>query len=179
MELSTSVQYIKGVGPQLAKVLERKGIKTIEDLLQTYPRSYRDYRAYQSIKDLKEGEDVSLVAYVVSVSFYRRVRIWDVILRDDFGYISCKYFKQPYKGYFDRFKPDMKVRVEGRVSLYQGKKEFRHPDILDYVEEEPLDQVVPLYPDIDPISHKKLLRIIGTALQATQGKIQDLASQNG
>ena len=62
MELSTSVQYLKGVGPQLAKVLERKGIKTVDDLLQTYPRGYRDYRAYQSIKDLKEGEDVSLVA---------------------------------------------------------------------------------------------------------------------
>ena len=174
MELSTSVQYLKGVGPQLAKILGRKGIKTVEDLLETYPRSYRDYRASQSIGDLKEGEDVSLIAYIVSVNFYRRVRIWDVIVRDDFGYISCKYFKQPYRGYFDRFTPDMKVRVEGRVSLYQGKKEFRHPDILDYVEEENLDQIVPLYPDMDPISHKKLLRIIETALKATQGKIQDL-----
>ena len=174
MELSTSVQYLKGVGPQLAKILGRKGIKTVEDILETYPRSYRDYRAYQSIEDLKEGEDVSLAAYVVSVNFYRRTRIWDVILRDDFGYISCKYFKQPYRGYFDRFKPDMKVRVEGRVSLYQGKKEFRHPDILDYVEEENLNQIVPLYPDMDPISHKKLLRIIEVALKATQGKIPDL-----
>ncbi len=173
MELSTSVQYLKGVGPQLAKVLERKGIKTVEDLLQTYPRGYRDYRAYQSIRDVREGEDVSLVAYVVSVNFYRRSRIWDVILRDDFGYISCKYFKQPYRGYFDRFKPDMKVRVEGRVSLYQDKKEFRHPDILDYTEEENFDQIVPLYPDMDPISHKKLLRIIKTALKAIQGKVQD------
>ena len=111
---------------------------------------------------------------MVSVNFYKRARIWDVILRDDFGYISCKYFKQPYRGYFDRFKPDMKVRVEGRVSLYQGKKEFRHPDILDYVEEENLDQIVPLYSDMDPISHKKLLRIIQTALNTTQGKIQDI-----
>ena len=173
MELSTSVQYLKGVGPQLAKILERKGIKTIEDLLQTYPRGYRDYRASQSIGDLKEGEDVSLVAYIVSVNFYRRARIWDVILRDNLGHISCKYFKQPYRGYFDRFKPDMKVRVEGRVSLYQGKKEFRHPDILDYVEKENFDQIVPLYPDMDPVSHKKFLRIIETALKAMQGKIQD------
>lgn len=174
MELSTSVQYLKGVGPHLAKILEKKGITTLEDLLQTYPRSYRDYRACQSIRDLKEGEDVSLAAYVTSVNFYRSQRIWDIILRDHSGHISCKYFKQPYRGYFERFYPDMKVRVEGRVSAYKWRKEFHHPDILDYAEKENLNQIVPLYPDMDPINQKKMLKMIETALQALQGKIPDI-----
>jgi len=31
--LSTPIQYVKGVGPKLSEVLERKGIQTVEDLL--------------------------------------------------------------------------------------------------------------------------------------------------
>ena len=174
MELSTSVQYLKGVGPWLAKVLEKKGVATLEDLLQIYPRSYRDYRVCQSIRELKEGEDVSLIGYIASVNFYRSQRIWDIVLKDHSGYISCKYFKQPYRGYFDRFYPDMKVRVEGRVSVYKWRKEFHHPDILDYVEKENLNQIVPIYPDMDPINQKKMLKMVETALNALQGKIPDI-----
>ncbi len=173
MEPSTSIQYLKGVGPRLAKVLERRDINTLEDLLHTYPRSYRDYRACQSIQQLQPGENVSLVATVVSVRFSHHIRIWEVVLKDHSGYIHCKYFKQPYKGYFDRFQADMKVRVEGKVSFYRGQKEFHHPDILDYTEQENPHQIIPLYTDMDPISHKKLLRMIETSLEILKGKIQD------
>ncbi len=35
--LQTPVQYVKGVGPKLSKVLERKGIRTVEDALYFLP----------------------------------------------------------------------------------------------------------------------------------------------
>ena len=173
MELSTSIQYLKGVGPKLAKVLNKRGITTINDLLQVYPRAYRDYRACQSIRELRENEDVSLVAQIVSVYFHQRMRVWNVTVSDGTGVISCKYFKQPYRGYFDRFEPGMKVRVEGRVSFYRGQKEFHHPDIVDYVEAEKINKLIPLYTDMDPISHKKLLKMIDTALINLKGKIPE------
>ena len=173
MELSTPIQYLKGVGPKLAKVFNKKGICTVEDLLQLYPRGYRDYRVCQSIRDLRENEDVSLVAQLIAVCFHQRLRMWTVTLTDGTGTINCKYFKQPYQGYFDRFEPGMKVRIEGRVSLYKGFKEFHHPDIRDYVEREDVNRLIPLYTEIDPISHKKLLKMIETALKNLQGKIPE------
>lgn len=173
MELSTPIQYLKGVGPKLAKLLEKRDIATVNDLLQTYPRGYRDYRACQSIQQLTENEDVSLVAQVLNVQFQPHLRIWNVAVEDGTGTVNCKYFRQPYRGYFERFEPGMKVRIEGRVSFYRGQKEFHHPDIRDYVEAEDINKLMPLYPDMDPISHKKLLKMIETALEALKGDIPD------
>src|SRR5512139_1180729 len=40
--LLTPVQYVKGVGPRLAQLLEKKGIRTVEDGLYVLPRGYED-----------------------------------------------------------------------------------------------------------------------------------------
>ena len=41
-ELSKEIQYIKGVGPSRAKLLNKLGIETLEDLITYYPRDYED-----------------------------------------------------------------------------------------------------------------------------------------
>ena len=45
--LSTPIQYVKGVGPKLSKILERKGIQTVEDALYFLPRAYEDRRQFK------------------------------------------------------------------------------------------------------------------------------------
>ncbi|MGZ3525647.1 MAG: hypothetical protein ACXU9L_12715, partial [Thermodesulfobacteriota bacterium] len=40
--LQTPIQYVKGIGPKLAKVFEKKGILTVEDALYFLPRCYED-----------------------------------------------------------------------------------------------------------------------------------------
>ena len=40
--LETPIQYIKGVGPRRAQVLESLNIYTIKDLLYYFPRKYLD-----------------------------------------------------------------------------------------------------------------------------------------
>ncbi|MBI4348983.1 MAG: hypothetical protein HY553_19250, partial [Elusimicrobia bacterium] len=42
--LGQSVQYLKGVGPQRARALERLEVKTVGDLLRYYPRDWEDRR---------------------------------------------------------------------------------------------------------------------------------------
>ena len=42
LEPTTSVQYVKGIGPRLAEVLEAKGIRTVDDLLHYLPFRYED-----------------------------------------------------------------------------------------------------------------------------------------
>ena len=42
MELSKDVQFIKGVGPNRAKLLRKLNINTLEDLITYYPREYQD-----------------------------------------------------------------------------------------------------------------------------------------
>ena len=97
----TDVQFIKGVGPKLAEVLGRRGIKTVKDLIEFYPRAYEDQRVARNIASLKVNEIVSLKAQVVKVHAVSlgksKRKMYDVVLRDSSGQIHCKYFRVPYK----------------------------------------------------------------------------------
>ncbi len=42
LQLTTEVQYVKGIGPRTALVLAEKGISTVEDLLYYLPYRYED-----------------------------------------------------------------------------------------------------------------------------------------
>ena len=37
-----SIQFVKGIGPKKAKLLEKLHIRTLRDALETYPRDYED-----------------------------------------------------------------------------------------------------------------------------------------
>lgn len=164
----TDIQYLKGVGPKLGTLMSRNGIKTIKDLLENYPRAYEDRRAARNISSLKENDLVSLKATVMSVSSYNMGRssrkIYDVLVRDASGQIRCKFFRTPYKGYFERFKTGTEVRVIGKVTNYRGRLEFHHPDIKDIVpDEENTDQLLPIYVEIEGFSSVKMQKLIQAA----------------
>ena len=44
LDLATNVQYVKGIGPRFAQILQEKGISTVEDLLYYLPFRYEDMR---------------------------------------------------------------------------------------------------------------------------------------
>ena len=172
LKLDTPVQFLKGVGPKLGDTLKKKGIETIQDLLEWYPRAYEDRRAARNIASLRPDELVSLKAQVVRVSSFNMGKstrkIYDVTLRDDTGKIHCKFFRTPYKGYFERFQPNQIVRVIGKVSHYRGQIEFMHPDIQDESGEDSVgeqDVLIPVYPESEGLTNRQLRKIVDTALE--------------
>ncbi len=172
MPHDTPVQFIKGVGPKLGDVLKKRGIETVVDLLEWYPRAYEDRRAVRTISDLGADQVVSIKAQVLNVRSMplgkTHRKIYEVLVRDGSGKIACKYFRVPYKGYFERFQPLQDVRVVGKVIDYRGRLEFHHPDIFPIGEDETAeDQLVPIYTETDGLSPQKLRRIIGSVLEGT------------
>ena len=75
LELSTQVQYVKGIGPRLAEVLATKGISTVEDLLYYLPFRYEDRVNPRRIGELREGEMASVIAEVRTSALYRTRRL--------------------------------------------------------------------------------------------------------
>ncbi len=165
LRLDTEIQFLKGVGPKLGALFSRNGIKTVLDLLQNYPRAYEDRRAARNIISLKDGDVVSLKATVVSISSYNMgkssKKIYDILIRDSSGMIRCKYFRTPYKGYFERFQNGKEVRVVGKVTNYRGKLEFHHPDLKDIEPEEDLkDALIPIYIETEGLSSAKIEKLV-------------------
>ncbi|MFK8137132.1 MAG: ATP-dependent DNA helicase RecG [Bdellovibrionales bacterium] len=174
--MDTQLQYVKGVGPKLASSLEKRGMYTVEDLFEYLPRAYEDRRAARNIASLSPGELVSIKAQVLGVSSQQlgrsRKKMYTVLLRDDSGKIAVKYFRVPYKGYFERFQTGEYVRVVGKVLDYRGRIEFHHADIQDWTEDES-DALLPIYTEIDRLSPKRFRTIMENAFNALEVPIAD------
>jgi len=119
MKLSDSVEYIKGVGPETAKKLEKLGIVTIRDLLTNWPRKYDDYSNVLPIGQLQPGT-VTVKARVENIKT-KRVRrglhLTEANLRDETGAIKAVWFNQPYRK--DYFK-------SGKEYYFSGLYEFSY-----------------------------------------------------
>ncbi|MEK6553704.1 MAG: ATP-dependent DNA helicase RecG [Bdellovibrionota bacterium] len=170
LELTTPIQFMKGVGPKLGDLLRKRGIDTVSDLFDWYPRTYEDRRAARTISSLQAEQIVSLAAMVVAVkqipmgSSHRKM--YEVTLGDATGRINCKYFRVPYRGYFDRFARNQKVRISGKVILYRGKLEFHHPDIQPIYEDDPeelKDILIPVYTETEGLSTAKVRKLLEQA----------------
>lgn len=74
MSLDKEIQYVKGVGEARAKVLNRLGIYTLEDLITYYPRNYEDRSQVKSLSDVLDGEEVMIKAKVVTGMQVTRAR---------------------------------------------------------------------------------------------------------
>ena len=181
-DLKMPLQYLKGVGPKLAEAFVKKNIHTISDLINFYPRTYRDQRVIEDLSQLQEGAYITLFGYInrKKVFFMKnRRKIYELVIQieGNGGSISCKYFRLPYRGYFDGLEIDQKVKVVGKVTHYRGVPTFNHPDVYPYKEEEEQkDAVIPVYSDIEKVSQSKIRKMIFLSLEGLKKNPQFLKS---
>lgn len=181
LKLDTPIQFIKGVGPKLGDLLHKKGINTVQDLLEWYPRAYEDRRSARNIASLKPDELVSLRAEILGVHSFNmgasKRKMYDIVIRDGTGKIHCKFFRIPYKGFFERFHPGHKVRVIGKVTHFRGQIQFQHPDIQDDTPDADTNEntILPIYEETEGLSTRQLCKLI----QLSIGEVKDLPEITG
>ena len=115
LELSTPVQYVKGVGPRVAELLAPKGIQTVEDLLYYLPFRYEDRLNPRSIAELQPGEMASVIAEVRTAMLFRtrKMPLFEMIAGQDRHSIKCLWFHGQYLQ--GKFKPGQTVALYGKV----------------------------------------------------------------
>jgi len=166
LKMDMPLQYLKGVGPRLAGVFAKKNIHTVHDLVHFYPRTYRDQRVIRDFSRLAPNTHAAIYGYVTHKKVFTpgRKRIYEMTIKAPGGWITCKYFRLPYRGYFDSIEIDQKVKVVGRITHYRNQLEFHHPDIYPFKEnEDQTDSLVPIYTEMEKISQNKIRKMIATA----------------
>ena len=98
LELSTSVQYVKGIGPRLAEVLGAKGIHTVDDLLHYLPFRYEDRLNPRGISELRAGEMATVIAEVRTSGLFRtrRMPIFQMTAGQGRSRLKCIWFNATY-----------------------------------------------------------------------------------
>jgi ATP-dependent DNA helicase RecG len=115
LDLSTSVQYVKGIGPRFAEMLLEKGISTVEDLLYYLPFRYEDRLNPRGIGELRPGEMASVIAEVRASGLFRtrRMPIFEMTVGEGRSTLKCIWFNATYLQ--DKFRPGQLVALYGKV----------------------------------------------------------------
>ena len=149
INLSTSLQYIKNVGPARAKVLSEIGLEDSEDLLYYFPRRHLDRTTVTAISLLKKDMITTIVGKVETCGERktRKGKLFQAVLSDGTGFLTLLWFNGvPY------IKKSIKIgdqfAVHGKIEFYNGLQ-IVHPeyDKLN-IDDDPLNtgSVIPLYP---------------------------------
>jgi len=115
LELGTSVQYVKGIGPHRAAILANKGIHTVDDLLHYLPFRYEDRLNPRTVAELRPGEMATVIAEVRNSGIFRtsRMPIFQLTAGQGRAKLKCLWFNGTYLR--DRFQPGQLVALYGKV----------------------------------------------------------------
>jgi len=125
LELSTPVQYVKGVGPRIAEILAGKGILTVGDLLNYLPFRYEDRLNPRGIAELRPGEMATVIAEVRNSGLFRtrRMPIFQLTVGQGRARLRCLWFNATYLQ--DKFKPGQMLALYGKVEQDQRSRELQ------------------------------------------------------
>ncbi|MGB9147065.1 MAG: ATP-dependent DNA helicase RecG [Acidobacteriaceae bacterium] len=125
LTLETPVQFVKGIGPAIAKTLAEKGIGTVEDLLLHLPFRYEDRLNPRALNELKAGETASVIGEVRGAALLRtkRMPIFEMTVGQGLTSMKCLWFHGTYLE--GRFKPGQMVALYGKVEPSRSGRGFK------------------------------------------------------
>jgi ATP-dependent DNA helicase RecG len=122
-QLDKPVQFLKGVGPRRSEAFGRMGIATARDLLYHVPRRYDDASTIQPLASLDVGMDATAVGRIRSkgiVPTRSGLRIFQAVLQDETGMITCAWPGQPWLD--RRIRKGDFLLVTGPVKFFHGRQ---------------------------------------------------------
>jgi ATP-dependent DNA helicase RecG len=167
-KLSLSVQYIKGVGPKIARLLDKKGIKTVEDMLYFLPRRYEDRRSVKMISSTQIGNIEMVIGEVkeAHLQHYRKNKVFEVTVDDGSGRLTAKWFKGNHTYLRKILKKGARVILTGEIRSFLFGKDIIHPDFEILSEKDDdhdnflhFKRIVPIYSETEGL-HQKYIRKI-------------------
>ena len=129
--LLSDLTNLKGVGIKTTKILKKKGINNIFDLLWKLPKTYTDRSHSIKIKDLRIGEEQTVTIFPQKYSFPRVRNLPNkVSCSDETGKIDCIFFNS-YEGYVKKILPlGKEITVSGKIGYFRNKYQLTNPKYL-------------------------------------------------
>ncbi len=176
MELTDNVKYVKGVGPNRAKLLNKLDIFTVKDLITYYPREYEDRSKAIKINEVSDGQECLIEGIVVSKineirTYKKNMTIYKLIVRDDTGTCELIWYNQPYLKTI--FKLGQEYRFYGKVHQKIGIYEMNSPIFEEKGKSNKTGRIIPIYPLTYNLNQNTIRKIIENSLLAVKDKINE------
>ncbi|HMK50164.1 MAG TPA: hypothetical protein VK435_08925, partial [Thermodesulfovibrionales bacterium] len=177
------IQYIKGVGPIRAKLLERLGIKTVRESLLYLPCRYEDRRNIKKIYDLIPGNHEAVSGKVVSSGIKklpgRNLTIFELVLNDGSALLTAKWFNQAYLKKAFQIGDDLLLYGTVKRDSYRGIGfEMGNPEYEILTDgEDPgihLNRIVPVYRVTKGLSARQMRSIMFQIVTTCIEEVRDV-----
>ena len=181
--LNTSIEFLKGVGPNRAKLLNSElKISTFKDLLFQFPFRYIDKTSYHKISEIQsinsEIQIIGKISDLKEVGIGKKKRLVAKFI-DDTGIIELVWFKTN-RWLIDSIKLNTKYIAYGKLNSYNGKHSIAHPELELYNNEnvKKRTKLTAVYPSTEllnkrGITNKVIRNLIEELLIALNNKIDE------
>ena len=164
MNLSTSVEQIRGVGPKTAEQLRAAGLSSVAQLIMFLPRRHEDFTGVARIADLQPGK-VTIKARCEKIStraVRRGLRLTTAVLSDESGKLNAVWFNQPYRtqqlgGSNDEF------YFSGEFEYNYGRYQLTNPS-AELARDLPVqaERLLPVYRSIHGLKSQVVRKVLET-----------------
>lgn len=182
-EIQTPVSSLPGAGPAMQKLLANLNVWTICDLLNFYPRSYKDRTKRISLSQYETAKEVHTVAKVVGHEWfgYGKMKTLKIIVRDSTASAELICFNRPFMeksfpvgsiiavtgAFFVKYNALQSSSFEAELLAQDGSLEdFENAAI-------PGSGIVPLYKLTAGLTQKKLAKLVAAALSQCAAAIDN------
>lgn len=175
LDLTKDVKYVKGVGPNRVKLLNKIGIYNLGDLITYYPRDYEDRSKPRMIQNLVNGEDSLIkavaVSRVVEIRLKNRMCMYKLVVQDETAKCTIIWFNQSYLK--NKFIIGETYYFFGKANIRMGKFEMSSPVFDDVNTKNNTGRIIPIYSSTYSLSQNTIRKIIENGLEMVDGNLEE------
>lgn len=161
-----SIETLKGIGEKTAKLFEKVGIRTIDDLLHYYPRGYDTYGEPKTIGELSEDETGTVEGFLKSGATGVHVNGLSIVqatISDMTGKLRLVWYHMPYLK--NTLRSDSHFIFRGRVIRKKNGLTMEQPQMFKpEAYEELLSSMRPVYAQTKGLGNKMITSAVEQAL---------------
>ena len=174
IDLNKEVQFVKGVGPNRVKLLNKLNIYTLKDLITYFPRNHEDRSRARRIAECEDGETVLIKATAltkITEIRARRLSIYRLVVNDESSSCVITWFNQKYLK--DKFKVGQTYTFYGKIENKGGTFEMKSPVFDEDGVDKNTGKIVPIYPLTSKLSQNVLRKIIESGIDEVYGNLEE------
>ena len=174
-----AVSTLKGVGPSMAKKLDKLGLHSLQDLLFHLPLRYEDRTRITTIRDCLPGTFTNIIGEITQNQIiHGKRRMMLVTVNDGTGIINLRFF-QFSANQRSGLAVGMTVRCYGEITRGARSLEIIHPEYKPLDNDTPLTPVeetlTPVYPTTEGLRQISLRNLTEQALtRLSRGDVDEL-----
>ena len=165
--LFKNVSILDGVGSKTIKLLKKKKIEKISDLLWNFPQGFTDRTNIQTLDKLEIGKITTIKVKVIKYNFPRIRNLPNkVICEDENGKIDIIFFNSR-EGYIRKILPlNTTVVISGKINYFKKKYQITNPAyIVPAFKEDYVNKIIPKYSLTEGLTEKIYRKLIEQVLK--------------